>query len=532
MIVRELITKLGFSLDNSGANAAEKRTRQLKTQANQASLAFRNMFAAYASFASVKAVFKIADEMQSLRARIEQLPQTLGDVGEAFDEVARRANKNRAPLDAYTKLYVRLGQAGKNYIKDQKDLLGITDTISQALVVGGASTAEAASVMLQFSQAIGSGILQGDEFRAMAEAAPQYMDQLAIALDIPREKLKKMGTDGKLTSKQVIEATRLMANHFEERFKKMPITVGQAWIIITNKFSAGLDRLNRKSLFITKIANAMLKAFDAIGTGVDWLVDKFGGIENMLRLVGIALAIVFGPKVLAMMGVFRVVTIAALWPFIKMAALVTAVTMLLEDLYVWINGGDSLIGKLIGPWEQWAPYVMGAVEMVKDAFVWFGEFLGAFAAMMAGVFTLNPYLFIEGLKGLTAMLSTKLLEWGVLVYKAFFEPIVKAIMDAWNSVSGFFAGVWDRNKKRVASSGVLAGAGQKPGGLNAVTPSQMSGAGMGAGKPSINNSTNVTVTVPPGTTAEQVGVINKAAKESFSKQGDAKMSRQMAVYSL
>lgn len=556
MIVRELITRLGFSTNTAQLNNAEKATKRLKGLAEQAAGAFRNIVAAVASLATIRAVIGIADEMQNIRTRIGQLPQTVGDAGAAFDEVATRASAAGVKIDAYASLYTKVGNAAKDYIKTQEDLLGITDTISKALVVGGASAQEASAVMTQFSQALASGVLQGDEFRSMAEAAPQYLDKLSETMKIPREQLKKMASEGKLTAKAVIEATRQMSDYFGDKFNEMPMTVGRAITVVGNRFSRMLDKMNRDSNFVTTIANLILAGFDKIEAGVDKLVEVFGGWNNLLRFVGIVIGVAFGAKAIAILSAFSAASLLAMLPFIKIIAIITAVALVLEDLYVWIQGGDSLIGSLIGPWEEWKPYVMAVITMVRDAVVWFGEAIGAVAAMIVGMLTLDGALFMAGLEGLTEMLWSVIQQWwaylvesfkvawnavsrffidamtalGKMIYNAIFAPIVNAVRDAWNSVKSAISGAWEGAKNFVGAGGLGAGRGRAMGAVPTVAPAQLAPAAMGAGRPSVQSNTNVTVTVPPGTTAEQAKFIQGAAQQSFGKGANGKLARDLAVY--
>lgn len=557
MIIRELITRLSFSLNQLQLNNAEKGVQRVKDRAEEAATALRNMAATVASFATVKAVINIADKMQNVRARIGQLPQTVGDVGDAFDEVAKRASASNASIEAYASLYTRIGNAAKDYITTQEDLLDITDTISQALVVGGANTQEASAAMLQFSQALASGVLQGDEFRSMTEAAPQYLDKLAETMDIPREQLKKMASDGKLTAKAVIDATRKMSDYFGDKFKQLPMTVGSAMTIVGNRFAAMLDRMNRESNSVTTIANAILAAFDKIEAGIDTLVETFGGWNNMLRFIGIAIGVAFGAKALSILAAFRAASLLAMLPFITIIAAITSVALVLEDLYVWIQDGDSLIGGLIGPWEEWRPYVMGAVEAVAAVFRWLGEIISAVGATIVGAFTLDWNLFKTGLEGIGALLWQVVGQWGIwirdafvaaftavtsyvtevfsswgtMIYNAIFAPIVNAVNDAWNSVKSFASGAWE-GAKRFVGLGSDAGAGTSGGATlaNTVAPAQLAPAAMGAGRPNVQSNTNVTVTVPPGTTAEQAKFLQGAAQQTFGKGASEKLARDMAVY--
>lgn len=557
MIVRELITRLGFSLNQSQLNNAEKGVERVKDSAERAAAAFRNIAAAVASFATVKAIINIGDEMQNIRTRIGQLPQTIGDAGDAFDEVAARASASGVKIDAYASLYTKVGNAAKDYIKTQEDLLGITDTISQALVVGGASAQEASAVMTQFSQALASGVLQGDEFRSMAEAAPQYLDKLSETMKIPREQLKKMASDGKLTAKAVIEATRQMSDYFGDKFKEMPMTVGRAMTVIENRFSAMADRVNRETNFITKIADAFLGAFDKIEAGILQLVKTFGGLENLLRLIGIAIGVAFGPKALAILAALRTAGFAAMLPFLKMVAIITAVTLVLEDLYVWIQGGDSLIGKFLGNWEDVKYMILGvsaAIGTMVGMFgIWKAAVIGytlalkayeaaivAVAAVKRGLiivaFALNAVMALNPI-GLIVLAIGALIVAGALLIanwqtvKDWFASLFSWFGDKFTELGKWVSGLLE---KAGALLGISGGAGAGAAGgvtpSSTVTPAQMAPSAMGAGRPNVNNSTQVNVTVPPGTTAEQSKFLKNAAQQSFSRANDDKLARDLAVY--
>lgn len=527
MVVRELITRLGFWFNGSQAAQAEKRTQQLKDRANEASTAFRNIALAIASIATVKAIINITDEMQSMRTRVGMLPQTIGDAADAFNVVVDRASAAGMSIEAYGKLYTRIGNAAKDYIDTQEDLLGITDTISQALVVGGASAQEASSAMIQFSQALGSGVLQGDEFRAMAEAAPQYLDKLSETMGIPRDQLKKMASEGKLTSKAVIEATRQMSDYFTDKFKQMPMTVGRAVTIIGNRFAKMLDKMNQDAGFIDTISRAMLAGFTAIENGVKWLVDIFDGWGNVIRYIGIAIGVALGAKTILILHALGAAGAKSLITFTLIAAAILLVAAAVEDLYIWIEGGDSLIGSLIGPWVEWRSYVMSSVEGVVALFNWVGSVIAAVGAILVGAFTLDLNLFIQGLNGLGEALFGKLLEWGSAIYNTFYNAIAGALSAAWDAVTGRIGQLWQMAKNFVGAGG--AGEGAAPGVTAAgmVTPAQVAG---DTSRPNISANTNVNVTVPPGTTAEQAAFLQKTAQQSFSAGTDANLANAMTVY--
>lgn len=369
MIVRELLTRLGFSVDQSKLAGYNGAIKNIKDQAQSAQDSVAGIFSAFAAFASLKSIGKTADEMQSLESRIGMLPQTIDGAAKAFDEVAARATAARSSLEAYGSFYVKMQNAGKEYVKTQAEGLQITDTMAKALVVGGATTQERASALLQFGQAIGSGVLQGEELRAMAEAAPQFMDELAIAIGKPRSELKKMGSEGKLTSKMVIEAVLKMSSVFDEKFKNMPMNIGASMTIIGNRWAMFINKLNRDSLAVTKISNFFLKTFDKIEGGLDSMVDFFGGATNTLKFFGIALAAAFAPMVFS--GIVGSISLL-LSPIGLLVVGIAAIGLALEDVYQYMTGGTSITGEL-------ADGIKGLTEKYKVATVLIAAFAGVVA---------------------------------------------------------------------------------------------------------------------------------------------------------
>ena len=472
MVVRELITRIGWKLDD---------TRPVDVTIER----MRNALAGLATAFSIKKIIDIADSMQSLRARIEQLPQTIMPAGEAFDVVAEHASDARASIEAYGTLYNRIGNAAKDYISTQEDLLKVTDTISKALVVGGATAQEAGSVMTQFSQALGSGTLQGDEFRAMAEAAPQYMDQLAEALGHPRSELKKLASEGKITTKQVIEATRNMADYFDMRFKQIPMTVGQAMTIVGNRFSRMIDRMNRESNFVTKTANIILDVFDKIEKGVDSVVKSFDGWNNLLRYIGAAL--IAGTAIL--IG-FSTASIAALAPWLLIGAAIALAALVIEDLMVAAEGGESVFLSIAETISGWYDSIVKAID--------------------------------DGLAYAENAVLDTIKGWSDALYRMFVETIPKAIRDAWNAVTSLPGNIIDSIK---SGASALTGGGAAFG----VTPSSVATA---TGNRTVvsNNTNNVSIQVPSGTGPEQVEFVKNGTQKYMDSLNKPMTTRDAMAY--
>lgn len=378
MVIRELLIRLGLTGSDTVGKGLDKVDGKVD-KTIQSFNALGGVLATVFGAVTISNIAKTADTMQSLESRVGLLPQTVGDVGEAFDAVAKKATENRMGIQAYAEVYTRIGNAAQDYLKTSEEVEKVTSTLSQALVVGGATAQEQASAFLQFSQALGSGTLQGDEFRAMAEAAPQYLDQLAKSLGYPRGELKKLASEGKLTTKKVIQATMNMSDYFNKMYKRIPMTIGQALVLVNNRWSMFINRLNRSSGAVTWVANKFLWMADKVEYSLDIVTDALGGAENAVKILGVALgAAGLVGAVYLLSAAFTALTS----PVFLIIAALAALFLVGEDVNKWLSGSPSLLGDMIGPVTEYTDAINSlkvALTDMKDMAVWALNILNSLA---------------------------------------------------------------------------------------------------------------------------------------------------------
>lgn len=362
MIIRELFIKLGLA----GASTVDNELGKVDGSINQTIASFNalgGVMAGVFGALTISSITQTADEMQSLQARLNNLPQTINNGAEAFDNVAAHANDTRMAIGSYASFLLRLGNATQDTVKTQEELLSLTDTVSKAMVVGGATAEEQSNSMLQFAQALGSGVLQGDEFRSMAEAAPQLLDAIGKALGYPRDQLKQIAADGKLTTTAVITALKKIGPQFDAQFKRMPLTIGQATTIMGNRWDAFINKLNRSSGAVTWVANKFLWLADKVEYSLDIITDALGGAENAVKL----LAIVVGSA--ALVGAVYALGAAVQFLFSPVTLVIGALALLflvLEDIYGWTQGKKSIMGDIFGNFSDYAD----DIDKLKTAIDW------------------------------------------------------------------------------------------------------------------------------------------------------------------
>lgn len=367
MIVRELLTRLGWSVDTAGAQKYDNALNKVNRQAMAVTTTLQGMMAAAAAAFSLSSMGRTLDMVTSLEARIAQLPQTIGSSGDAFNYLAEKANAARQPIEAYMTLYSRIGYATKELLPTQEALSGVIDTISQSFVLGGSAASEQAAAMLQLSQAFNKGKLDGDEFRSVMENMPgQVTQSLAEAMGyLNKGELMKASSDGKLVVDELVKGFQKIAPEIEKSFARMPMTIGQATAIASNKWARFLAKMNRESGAVTWILGKFNALVDGLEKFGDASVKFFGSSTNMVKALAIAITAILLPSI-AKLSLSMIAFLAT--PQGALLAGLVGIALVAEDIYQWIQGNDSLIGKVAPKFKDWSESVKRDWQATKKVF--------------------------------------------------------------------------------------------------------------------------------------------------------------------
>ena len=239
----------------------------------------KGAFVALGGMALVSEIKETADAMMSMSSRIKLVTKDDAERLQVESRLYQMSMKNRASLEDLGDLYYKTASASKQFGASQEDVLKLTDIVSKSLIVGGADTNQQKATILQLSQALSSGVLQGDELRSLRENAPRLMQEIAKNMGVSMAQLKDMGAKGELTTQRLMQAILQSGGAIEGEFARMTPTIGQAITVLGNKWSKLiLDIQNDSGVFGT-IAGLILQGVDLIDEGFDFLQEQFKSIE-------------------------------------------------------------------------------------------------------------------------------------------------------------------------------------------------------------------------------------------------------------
>lgn len=239
----------------------------------------KGAFVALGGMAIVSEIKQTADAMMSLSSRIKLVTKDETERLRVERALYDMSNRNRASLEDVGDLYYKTALSAKQFGISQEDLLRMTDIVTKSLTIGGADTAQQKATILQLSQALGSGVLQGDELRSLRENAPKLMTQIAQYFGKTVAELKEMGAKGELTTDQLVKAILASGQTIDKEFGRITPTIGQAITVLGNKWSKFILDIQNNTGVFGQIAGFILDAVDLIGQGIDWAKEEFKTLE-------------------------------------------------------------------------------------------------------------------------------------------------------------------------------------------------------------------------------------------------------------
>jgi tape measure domain-containing protein len=288
----------------------------------------KKMAAAYLSVQGIQKLMNLSDTMTQTEARLNMIVDDGGSVEELEQMIFASAQRSRASYLQTADVVSKLAQRAGDAFSSNAETIQFAENLNKMFVIAGASQQEMASASLQLTQALGSGVLRGEELNAVFEAAPNVIQTIADYLDVPIGQIRDMAAEGQITADIVKNAMLLATDDINAQFEQMPMTFAQVGTII---------------------GNTLLQTFDpviqAIGTAAQWIYDNWSTLEPIFW--GLAAAV----------GVYTAATLiqnAVTW--LSVAANRALIVTLLSNPIMWIA---LAIGVLIGFIYKWVQSVGG-----------------------------------------------------------------------------------------------------------------------------------------------------------------------------
>ncbi|WP_413778135.1 tape measure protein [Caproicibacterium sp. XB1] len=292
----------------------ESFTRSVKSGASSVDTLWnkvKGLASAYLGLNAVKSVIGLSDELTNITARIGSINDGTQTTAQLMDNIYKTALQTGTGYLDMASTVADLQSSTNGLFKSNNETITFADTLQKAFISTGRSGEEVSAVMLQLRQALGSGVLQGDEFRSIAEGAPILLQAVSQYTGIARQDLKKAASEGKITSEIVKNAILADASDINKQFNAMPMTFGRLWSnfksMALTAFQPVLQKLNNLAnnpqfvgglaimmQGVVQLAGVALNVFQLMAEGAAWASQNWAAVAPVIMTVVAALAIYKG----------------------------------------------------------------------------------------------------------------------------------------------------------------------------------------------------------------------------------------------
>ena len=269
----------------NGQDNFNRKLQEGQNQANKLTGMIKGAVGAYLTINGVKTTLNLSDTLTSTTARLNLMNDGLQTTEDLQNMIYLSAERSRGAYQSTADAVSKLGLMAGDAFSSSEEIIAFTEQLNKQFTIAGTEASGISAAMLQLTQAMGSGVLRGEEYNSILEQAPNIIESIANYMEVPKGQLKDMAAEGKITAEIVKNAMFAAAEETNAKFESMPKTFAQIGTSIQNTalmaFQPVLQKLN-------EIGNS--EAFDAfienIINGLSILASMALNVFNLLISAG------------------------------------------------------------------------------------------------------------------------------------------------------------------------------------------------------------------------------------------------------
>ncbi|CAB3911814.1 hypothetical protein LMG3410_04873 [Achromobacter aegrifaciens] len=424
------------------------------------------------------------DAWGQLEARMRQATASAQEYGEVDKDLARISRLTYKAYADNAELFVRTRRTMADLGKTTQDTVDVTEGLSLGMALSSTKAQDQESVISALTAAIMQGKLGMEQYATLMRAAPRLQVALADGLRTTTDKLLEQVKAGKVTTDQFLPALQSQLAKMRVEAEAMPVTIADAMTVWSDAFQRFFGQMQLGRAAVGGVTKSIETLADNLGlvikllalTGGAWgllrlrnwmalaTVQSGGLIRSMITAtrtaIGLdsAMALRRGPA-----GALRMLTLwtRTLAPLLRMAAVLTTIYLIGDDIVSWMRGDISVLGSLIGRAEEWKDEidaVRSVLVWIKDALGGAGKELGPWILKFGTISVLAYGLWkiLSPIRGLLVFLATRVVPmlWAAFAAHPLGRIIglvlagLLLIWQNWDSISKLFGETWESFKKK------------------------------------------------------------------------------------
>ncbi|HBY9344375.1 TPA: tape measure protein [Acinetobacter baumannii] len=233
------------------------------------SVATRALAGHMAGLLTVGSAISKMDTYTGLQNRLKLVTNNQVELNKATEDTFRIAQKTYSAWDSVLQVYQRFSDNAKTLNLTMDDTARLTETVSKAVAISGASAEAADAALVQFGQALASGTLRGEELNSVMEQTPALAKAIAKGMGITVGELRSVAAEGKITSQEIVKALRNVESDVDALFAKTDITIGQSLTLLNNEITKFVGEAGKGS----GAAQVLAGSIQTLASNLDLIAD-------------------------------------------------------------------------------------------------------------------------------------------------------------------------------------------------------------------------------------------------------------------
>lgn len=368
MTIAEFINKVGFKVNDKDVDKVNGTISNIKSTATKVLGAIGIGF-------SLTQINELVESFGRVNNQIKSATEGLGDQREIQKEILKSASETRTSYDNTAKVVSNLVKENKELFGNVGEAVKFNNAATMLFKTAGKTNEEISGLMEAINKSFAKGKVDTETMNQLLERSPEAIELLNRKLGTTSDKLEQMVSDGKITVKDLKDTFVDNADEIQKNFGNVKYTISDALVYIKNKWGYWVTDMDDSLGIANSLGTTLVEAFNVgmqmlnkFRTGLGWLANKLGGTENLLKFVGIAAGAIF--------AAFKFKDISDGLSSIKnfltsikastllIVGVIILIALLVEDFIGFMQGKDSLIGRLF---EKLGIDADEARETIKNA---------------------------------------------------------------------------------------------------------------------------------------------------------------------
>lgn len=469
MTIARFINEIGFKIKNGDVQKVNNTIADIKNIASKA-------LGAIGLGISLTAVNSLVEEFTLVTQQVRNSTAALGDQAEIQEKILAAATATRSAYSQTAGVVADLVHENSELFGTIDEAINFNNAATMLFKTAGKTNEEIAGLMEAINKSFAKGYIDSETLSQMLEKAPEAVELLKKQLGATSDQLEQLATDGKFTVADLKAAFVTNADAIAAAYGNVKMSVTDALTVIRNKWGLWLAETNEMLGITDSIAKTFVKASDTamravtkVKTGVMWLGEKLGGVENLLKLFAIAAGAIF------FAFNFDAITsgIAAVIKFLKkgsgealaMVAEIVLIALLIDDFVNFMQGNNSLLGSILEragvDCEALRETIVSAWNYIKDKLLVVWDHIQSAGIKVWEALQTAAKSIFEGLKVFWSKWGEDITETFGVVFdscKVIFDSFLAVIIGladfigavfsgdwaaAWQAILDIFTGIWD-----------------------------------------------------------------------------------------